>query len=66
MYLFSLLILELKEGIFVGHAWKYHGSVIFGIDPAPAEDSDRIFEPKEKGWRYTQEEFSIACRAFLE
>jgi len=65
-YPFSLLVLELKEGVFAGHAWKYHESVVFGIDPAAAEEFDRTFEPKEKGWRYTQEEFSIACRAFLE
>lgn len=65
-YPFSLLVLELKEGVFAGHTWKHHESGVFSIDPAAAEEFDRTFESKKKAYRYTQEEFSIACRAFLE
>jgi putative acetyltransferase len=66
-YPYGLLVLELAEGALKGHAWKYHDSELFhGLGAEDAEAYDGGFPAKEKGYRHTQEEFSIACRAFLE
>ncbi len=65
-YPFSLLALELVKGTFADHAWRFFESDVYNIDAREAEAFDRTFPPKEKGYRYTQEEFSIARRAFIE
>lgn len=62
---YSLLVLELKKDIFANHKWKYCESDVYDISEAEAEEYDKIFPHKEKGYRSTQEEFFIACRAFL-
>lgn len=65
-YPFSLLALELVKGTFADHAWRFFESDVYNIDAREAEAFDRTFPPKEKDYRYTQEEFSIAHRAFIE
>lgn len=63
---YSLLLLELEKGALHGSSWRYAASEVFNIDDAAAEEFDRRFPHKPKEYRYTQEEFRIACRAFLE
>ena len=64
-YPYSLLVLELEKGLFQGYSWNYHYSDVYTIDPSAAEEFDQQFKPKQKQFQYTQEEFSIACRAYL-
>ncbi len=65
-YPFSLLVLELEGGAFNNHWWRYQESAVYNLDIGKAEEFDKLFEYKEKGYRYTQEEFKISCRAFIE
>jgi len=65
-YPYSLLVLELEKGVFLDHSWKYYDSDAYNIDDEKVNDFDALFTNKEKGYRYSQEEFSIACRAYLE
>lgn len=64
-YPYGLLVYELEKGILQGHTWKYYPSGVYEIAPAAAEEFDKQFDFKEKKYTYTQEEFSIACRAYL-
>jgi len=65
-YPYGLLVLELEKGVFDNNTWKYKESDVYNIDTEKAEEFDKTFEYKEKGYRYTQEEFSIASRAYIE
>ena len=65
-YPYSLLALELEKGVFNDHTWKYYGSEAYDLDEGKAEEFDKLFTKKVKGYRYSQEEFSIAFRAYLE
>ena len=62
---YSLLVLELEKGFFAGHSWRYHTSDAYNIDAQAAAEFDKQFAPKQKEYRYTQEEFHIASRAYL-
>ncbi len=62
---YSLLVLELEQGILEGHKWRYHSSDIYNIDANAAEEYDKLFERKEKEYKYSQEEFHIASRAYI-
>jgi hypothetical protein len=61
-----MLVLELEKEVFKGHSWKYYDSDAYIMDEKKVEEFDKLFTNKEKGYRYTQEEFSIAFRAYLE
>lgn len=65
-YPYSLLVLELEKGVFLDRSWKYYDSDAYNIDEEKVNEFDALFTNKEKGYRYTQEEFSIASRAYLE
>ena len=65
-YPYSLLALELEKGVFKDHSWKYYDSEAYDLDEGEVEEFDKLFTKKEKGYRYSQEEFSIAFRAYLE
>lgn len=62
----SLLVLELKKDALKGHSWKFIESDAYSLQNEEVEAFDATFNPKEKGYQHTQEEFSIACRSFLE
>jgi len=62
----GMLALELQPGAFGGRAWKFKYSDVYHVDPAAAEAFDKTFPPKEKGYRYTQEIFSIASRSVIK
>jgi len=63
---FGQLAKELVPGVFKGKNWKYHLKDIYNIDPSAVEEFDKQFAHREKEYRISQEEFSIAVRAFLE
>lgn len=63
---YSLLVLELQKDVFKDHSWKFCESEVYNIAEAETEEYDQKFPPKVKEHKFTQEEFSIACRAFLE
>eukprot|EP00825_Cyclidium_porcatum_P048685 TRINITY_DN8241_c0_g1_i1.p2 TRINITY_DN8241_c0_g1~~TRINITY_DN8241_c0_g1_i1.p2 ORF type:complete len:158 (-),score=34.61 TRINITY_DN8241_c0_g1_i1:65-538(-) len=65
-YPYSMLVLELEKDVFKDHSWKYYDSDAYNMDEKKVEEFDKLFTNKEKGYRYTQEEFSIAFRAYLE
>ena len=62
----GLLALELQEGALQGESWKYCRSEVYSIDPEAVTEFDKTFPYRKKEYRYTQEEFSIACRAYLD
>lgn len=64
-YPYSLLVLELEKGALEGHNWQYCPSDVYNIDTNAANEYDHLFEYKKKEYKYTQEEFLIACRAYL-
>ena len=65
-YPYGMLALELKEGAFKGHNWKYEYSPVLEINEIDAEEYDKKFEHKEKGYTPSQEIFSIAVRSYLK
>ena len=65
-YPFGLLVFELEKGIFEGKKWKYYYSSAYDIDQKEAEKFDKQFSPKKKEFKPSQEEFSIAIRAYLD
>lgn len=65
MYPYGLLVLELEKDVFKDYEWKFFQSDVYDIDPEKVEEFDSGFIPKEKGYQYTQEEFFMACRAYL-
>ncbi len=64
-YPYALLGLELEKGVLQGRQGKYCDSSVYQIDPDAAAIFDAQFTPKEKGYCWTQEEFSIASRAYV-
>jgi putative acetyltransferase len=63
---YSLLVLELEKGCLQKHKWKYHPSSVYNLDENDASEYDKQFSPKEKSYKTTQEEFTIASNAFIE
>ena len=65
-YPYGMLALELEEGVLEGHKRKYRYSAVYEINEKDADEYDNGFEKKEKGYRYTQEIFSIAFRSYVK
>jgi putative acetyltransferase len=65
-YPYGMLSLELEEGVLAGHKWKYRYSGVYEINEKDADEYDNSFEKKEKGYRYSQEIFSIAFRSYVK
>ncbi len=64
-YPYSLLVLELEKGILQRGKWRYYPSDVYNMNPEDSLEFDKQFEPRKKEYSHTQEEFSIACRAYL-
>ncbi len=62
---YSLLVLELEKGFLEGHKWRYFESEVYSVDSMAAEEYDKFFKAKKKEYRYSQEEFHIASRAYI-
>ena len=56
-YPYGMLALELEERAFEGHKWKFRYSDAYNIDEEHTESFDKNFERKEKGYKYSQEDF---------
>jgi len=64
-YPHGMLALELEEGAFGGDRWKFRYSNAFNVNEQEVEIFDKTFEIKEKGYRYSQDIFSIAFRSYV-
>jgi predicted N-acetyltransferase YhbS len=62
---YGQLVLELEKGIFEGKKWKFYYSSAYELDADEVEIFDNQFPKKNKEYKTSQEEFSIAIRAFL-
>jgi putative acetyltransferase len=65
-YPYAMLAVELEDGALAGHQWKYRYSDVYNINEKDADEYDKNFEKKEKGYRYTQEIFSISIRSYVK
>ena len=65
-YPFGMLALELSAGALAGRQWKYRYSLAYEFDENDAEAFEQGFPPKEKGYQYSQEIFSIAFRSYVK
>jgi putative acetyltransferase len=64
-YPFGQLAKELVPDAFKGKKWKYPLKDIYNIDRSAVEEFDTQFPPRKKDYLISQEEFSIAVRAYL-
>lgn len=64
-YPFGQLVLEIQKGVFDGCKWNFHTSHAYDIDQKAVEEFDKLFPERKKEYRYSQEEFSMAIRAYL-
>ncbi|PKN46123.1 MAG: GNAT family N-acetyltransferase [Deltaproteobacteria bacterium HGW-Deltaproteobacteria-17] len=62
----GLLVLELKQGVFADHRWRFQESTAYDLDPEKVEAYDRRFPPKTKEYRTSQELFGMMIRAYLD
>ncbi len=62
----GMLVLVLKEGALAGHKWKFKYSDVCDLNEKEAAEFDKGFATKEKGYKYTQEIFSIAIRSYVK
>ncbi len=65
-YPYGLLVLKLDDNSLNDDKWTIHCSDVFNINPKEAEEFDKNFPFKEKKWQYSQELFSMTCRAILQ
>ena len=59
-------MLELQEGIFGNHQWKFKESAVYDLNNPDVDEYDKRFEYKQKKYQYSQELFSMMIRAFVE
>lgn len=62
----AMLVKELKEGALDGRRWYFYDSPAYEFDAKDAEEFDKSFEPKEKGFKPSQEEFYIYSRSVVK
>ncbi len=65
-YPYGMLALALEEQAFEGHTWKFKYSDVFNVNEEEAEEFDKSFCTKEKGYQYSQDIFSIAFRSYVK
>lgn len=65
-YPYGMLALALEERALEGHKWKFKYSDACNINEEDADNFDKNFERKEKGYRYSQDIFSIAFRSYVK
>lgn len=62
----AMLVKELKQDALNGRKWIYRESPAYNFDEKDAEEFDKRFEKREKGYRRSQEEFYIYSNSFLK
>jgi thiamine phosphate synthase YjbQ (UPF0047 family) len=60
-----MLVKELKPGALDGRKWVYHQSSVLDINEQEAQRFDEDFEPLEKKYRPSQEEFYIYSHSVI-
>ena len=65
-YPLGLLVLELEEGVFQNHQWRYKESDAYDIDSEKVDEYDQIFPEKIKEHKYSQNLFGMMIRSFVE
>lgn len=65
-YPYGLLALELEPHGFDGAPWQIVQSSVYEVDQSKVAAFDAQFTPKEKGYSYTQELFSIAIHSYVK
>jgi len=63
---YAMLALELKKDALNSKSWTYMESPVFNFNPEAADTFDASFPYKERSPSWTQVEFSMSCRAFIE
>ncbi len=62
----AMLVKELKQNTLSGGKWAYRESSAYSFDEKDAEEFDKQFEKREKGYRRSQEEFYIYSRSVIK
>lgn len=62
----AMLVLPLDPISFKDKSWVFAESQMFNLDEAEAEKFDRLFPPKNKEYRYSQEEFAILSNSLIK
>lgn len=62
----AMLVKELKPFEFDGRKWTFYESPAFEIKEKDAEAYDKLFVPKEKAYRTSQEEFYIYSHSSIK
>jgi predicted N-acetyltransferase YhbS len=65
-YPYGMLAIELEGGALAGRKWKYRYSDVYEINEKDADEYDSTFVRKDRGYRYTQDIFSIAFRSYVK
>lgn len=65
-YPFGMMVREIIPCDLGNKIWQFNESEVYQINHEEADRFDQQFPPKEKGFKYSQVEFSMACRAFIE
>ncbi|MDD3414561.1 MAG: N-acetyltransferase [Lachnospiraceae bacterium] len=61
----AMLVKELKVGVLDGRKWRFQDSSLYQIDSAKVQSFDEQFEPKEKMYKPSQEEFYIHSNSVI-
>jgi predicted N-acetyltransferase YhbS len=61
----ALLVRAFKPELLAGRFWSFRPSPAYEVDSEAANEFETRFPPLEKGWRPSQEEFSILSRSFV-
>lgn len=62
----AMLVKELKQWVLDGRRWYFHESPVYNIDSDKAQEFDKLFEPKEKKYKPSQEEFYIHSHSVIQ
>lgn len=66
VYPCAMLVKELKQDALSGKKWVYRESPAYNFDEKDAEEFDKQFEKREKGYRRSQEEFYIYSHSVIK
>lgn len=66
VYPCAMLVKELKQEALSGKKWVYRESPAYNFDEKDAEEFDKQFEKREKGYRRSQEEFYIYSHSVIK
>lgn len=62
----AMLVKELKPFNLDGKKWTFYESPVFEINQNDADEYDKLFDPKEKEYKVTQEEFYIYSHSSIQ